>query len=156
MPISELADTRYTHITLYALGAAIPHALLLLHALLDVLPYPSGRSGVWYEMETGSVVCTDEIKAASDEEDEFAGIGAVEEDMPEMVERTKVSASAVWMECREKGERKDKGVQGQRMRRGEGTARATSGRRSQDQTATDWSISAQSGDPGPSCAWHPG
>lgn len=89
LPRSARVDTRYTHVTLYALGAAIPHALLLLHALLDVLPYPLGPNGMWYEMETGSVVCTDEVKAEADE-DEFAGIGAVEEDMPEMRERNKV------------------------------------------------------------------
>ncbi|CAK9785389.1 hypothetical protein CC85DRAFT_311711 [Cutaneotrichosporon oleaginosum] len=83
-------DEGYTHITLYALGAAIPHALLLLHALLDVLPYPTGPNGVWYEMETGSVVCTDEMKGAV-EDDELAGLGAVEEDMPEYRERTKSS-----------------------------------------------------------------
>ncbi|GMK59507.1 hypothetical protein CspeluHIS016_0801130 [Cutaneotrichosporon spelunceum] len=81
-------DEGYTHITLYALGAAIPHALLVLHALLDVLPYPTGPTGVWYEMETGSVVCTDEVKGETDD-DAVGSLGAVEEDMPELRDRTK-------------------------------------------------------------------
>ncbi|BEI79685.1 hypothetical protein CcaverHIS002_0102140 [Cutaneotrichosporon cavernicola] len=82
-------DEGLSHITLYALGAAIPHALLLLHALLDVLPYPAGPNGVWYEMETGSVVCTDEVNGET--EDDLLGLGAVEEDMPELRDRTKSS-----------------------------------------------------------------
>ncbi|BEJ10756.1 hypothetical protein CspHIS471_0101780 [Cutaneotrichosporon sp. HIS471] len=82
-------DEGHSHITLYALGAAIPHALLLLHALLDVLPYPAGPNGVWYEMETGSVVCTDEVNGET--EDDLFSLGAVEEDMPEFRDRTKSS-----------------------------------------------------------------
>lgn len=52
---------RYTCLTLHALAAAIPHALLLLHALMDVLPYPKGDKGMWYEISTGSVECVDEV-----------------------------------------------------------------------------------------------
>lgn len=58
---SDTRANRYTHLTLYALAAAIPHALLLLHSLLDILPYPVGRKGMWYEIRTGSVECVDEI-----------------------------------------------------------------------------------------------
>lgn len=52
---------RYTHLVLHALGAAIPHAFLLLHALLDCLPYPRSPRGLWYEIKTGSVECIDEV-----------------------------------------------------------------------------------------------
>lgn len=45
---------------LHAIGAAIPQSLIILHALLDVLPYPRHPRGVWYELFTGSVACTDE------------------------------------------------------------------------------------------------
>jgi hypothetical protein len=38
---------------------------MLLHALLDVLPYPRGPRGMWYEIRTGSVECTDEVPTAS-------------------------------------------------------------------------------------------
>lgn len=51
---------RYTHIILHAIGAAIPQSLVILHALLEVLPYPRHPRGVWYELFTGSVACTDE------------------------------------------------------------------------------------------------
>lgn len=44
------------------MSAAIPHAVLLLHALLDVLPFPRGPKGLWYEMRTGSVECVDELE----------------------------------------------------------------------------------------------
>lgn len=74
--------------TLHALGAAIPHALLLLHALLDVLPFPSGPGGMWYEIVTDSVECVDEVEA--EDEDEFAALGAVE-DATALRTRTKAS-----------------------------------------------------------------
>jgi len=57
-----VADGRYTRIRLHALAAAIPHALLLLHALLDILPYPQGDKGMWYEIRTGSTECIEEVK----------------------------------------------------------------------------------------------
>lgn len=47
------------HLTLYALSASIPHALLILHALLDILPYP--KQYVRYELRTGSIDCVDEM-----------------------------------------------------------------------------------------------
>lgn len=56
-----LIPDRYTHLIIHALGAAIPHACLLLHALLDALPYPRGPRGLWYEIKTGSVDCIDEV-----------------------------------------------------------------------------------------------
>ncbi|WOO83228.1 uncharacterized protein LOC62_05G006751 [Vanrija pseudolonga] len=76
---SLVNDEGYTQLTLYALGAAIPQAFLLLHAVLDILPYPVGPKGMWYELTTTTVECTDEVQAeADDEEDEFAGLGALE------------------------------------------------------------------------------
>lgn len=106
-PVPRLGDVadmhlRYTHVTLYALGAAIPHALLLLHALLDVLPYPLGHNGVWYEIKTDSVDCVDEVAGNDNDveggdddegEDEFAGLGAIEEAAPQRKVRTKGSIS---------------------------------------------------------------
>lgn len=44
------------------MAAAIPHAILLLHALLDILPYPRGDKGMWYEIRTGSTECIDEVR----------------------------------------------------------------------------------------------
>lgn len=64
--------------------------------MLDVLPFPTGRGGMWYEITTGSVECVDEVDADNtiDEDggDEFAGLlGAVEEDEPTRRVRTKAS-----------------------------------------------------------------
>jgi hypothetical protein len=53
----------YTHLVLHSLGAAIPHSLLLLHAVLDTLPYPRGPRGLWYEIHTGTAECVDYIEA---------------------------------------------------------------------------------------------
>jgi hypothetical protein len=96
------------------MAAAIPHALLLLHALLDILPYPQGEKGMWYEIKTGTTECVDEVmskekgkakakseaaegdgdvsmEGANEAEIDFSNIGAVEEDEPERVSRLKVS-----------------------------------------------------------------
>lgn len=67
------------------MSAAIPHALLLLYALMDLLPYPAGPRGMWYEIHTGSTETIDELGAA----EEFAGIGDIEEDS-DMNKRIKV------------------------------------------------------------------
>lgn len=91
------------------MAAAIPHAILLLHALLDILPYPQGSNGMWYEIRTGSVECLDEVKPQDsrkgkgkekadaagdvqmdDRELDLGSIGAVEEDEPTMQARLKV------------------------------------------------------------------
>ena len=101
------ADSRYARIRLHALAAAIPHALLLLHALLDILPYPQGDKGMWYEIRTGSTECVEEVsstgtgkgkeKGNADEamegaEDvDFGDIGGIEEDEPERIAKLKVS-----------------------------------------------------------------
>lgn len=96
------------------MAAAIPHAILLLHALLDILPYPKGANGMWYEIRTGSVECIDEMKPSRKgkekekqtdsegdvqmavvtpgEELDLAGIGSVEEDEPQTQARLKVSS----------------------------------------------------------------
>lgn len=77
--------------TLYAINAAIPHALLLLHALIDLLPYPKGPKGMWHEIHTGTAECVDEVDVGADGENEFSGIGAVEENEPERRARLNVS-----------------------------------------------------------------
>lgn len=38
---------------------------MLLHALMDVLPYPRGPRGMWYEIRTGSVECAGEVPTVS-------------------------------------------------------------------------------------------
>ena len=101
-----VADGRYTRIRLHALAAAIPHALLLLHALLDILPYPQGDKGMWYEIRTGSTECIEEVKPQTEgkgkgkevdevmdtEESEFGDVGGIEEEEPERISKLKVSS----------------------------------------------------------------
>ena len=72
--------------------AAIPHALVLLHSLIDLLPYPKGPKGMWYELHTGTTECVDEVEAATlgSEIDEFSGIGAVEAEETERKTRLNV------------------------------------------------------------------
>ena len=92
--------------------AAIPHALVLLHALVDLLPYPKGPKGMWYEIHTGSVDCVDEVAKGTSEtptmshaahgnptvdlddtgidDHLFQGIGAMEEEAPDRKVRVKV------------------------------------------------------------------
>lgn len=55
---------------------------------MDILPYPVGPNGMWYEITTGTVECTDEVGEVEDEE--FPGLGAVEEAAPVLRERLKV------------------------------------------------------------------
>ena len=110
---------RSTQLRFQAMGAAIPQALLLLHAMMDILPYPKGDKGMWYEIRTGSVECVDEVKKTGKvgkgekskdaagkgqavgevidlggiggmEAEEHAGLGGMEEDEPERVARIKV------------------------------------------------------------------
>jgi hypothetical protein len=86
---------------LYAVGAAIPQAMLLLFALLDILPFPRGRKGIWYEIRTGGVECVDEVQddetGGGEEggEGDFVGIGGVEEDEPKREVRIKVCFACV-------------------------------------------------------------
>nr|XP_031863923.1 uncharacterized protein CI109_000567 [Kwoniella shandongensis]KAA5530995.1 hypothetical protein CI109_000567 [Kwoniella shandongensis] len=90
---SLVVDEGYTALRLHALGAAIPQALLLLHALLDLLPYPVGEKGMWYEIKTGSAECVDEVsKDGTDKEDDIAwlnSVGDMEEEEPERKVRVK-------------------------------------------------------------------
>ncbi|EJT50476.1 hypothetical protein A1Q1_00217 [Trichosporon asahii var. asahii CBS 2479] len=61
---SLVLDEGATELKLYALGAAISHTFVLLHALMDILPYPiagPGRAGMWFEIRTGTTECKDEI-----------------------------------------------------------------------------------------------
>lgn len=108
------------------MAAAIPHAILLLHALLDILPYPQGSNGMWYEIRTGSVQCIDEVRPSrkgkekaeqGDKTDtegnvqmapvstdhdldlDLEGIGAVEEDEPHIESRLKVSTTSRLLAC---------------------------------------------------------
>lgn len=86
---------RYTRLRIHALSAAIPQAMMLLHALLDILPYPRSPRGLWYEVRTDSVECTDEVEDEQEaKEDVFsaalANIGAVEAAAPKRATRLKV------------------------------------------------------------------
>ena len=51
----------FATIHLHALSAAIPHSILILHSLLDILPFP--QRCVSYELKSGSVKCFDEKKS---------------------------------------------------------------------------------------------
>ncbi|KAK8854585.1 hypothetical protein IAR55_003324 [Kwoniella newhampshirensis] len=96
---SLVVDEGYTSLRLHALGAAIPQALLLLYALLDLLPYPVGEKGMWYEIKTGSAECVDEIdktapvaNADGNDKDDMAwlqNVGDMEEAAPEKKTRIK-------------------------------------------------------------------
>lgn len=58
-------DEGATELRLYALGAAISHAFVLLHALMDILPYPvarPGKAGMWFEVRTGTTECRDMVQ----------------------------------------------------------------------------------------------
>nr|ODN94444.1 hypothetical protein L204_04576 [Cryptococcus depauperatus CBS 7855] len=93
---SLIVDEGYTFLKFYAVGAAIPQAILLLYALLDLLPYPKGDNGMWYEIKTGSVECVDQVdkRKGDDEEDGLAwlkDVGVVEEHEPEHISRIKSS-----------------------------------------------------------------
>ena len=66
------------------MSAAIPHALLLLHALLDLLPY--GRNSLSYEIKTGSVECVDDVEKEVQP-------GAIEENEPSIEKRIKVGSA---------------------------------------------------------------
>jgi hypothetical protein len=81
-----VADGRYTRIRLHALAAAIPHALLLLHALLDILPYPQGGKGKGKEIDM--VMDAEEI--------DFGDIGGIEEEEPERISKLKVSSTSTF------------------------------------------------------------
>ncbi|KAG7563150.1 hypothetical protein FFLO_01458 [Filobasidium floriforme] len=56
-----LVEEGHAQITLHALSAAIPHALLVLHSLLDILPFP--KKHVSHELKSSSVKCFDELKS---------------------------------------------------------------------------------------------
>ncbi|WVR09396.1 hypothetical protein IAU60_006463 [Kwoniella sp. DSM 27419] len=96
---SLVVDEGYTSLRFHAIGAAIPQALLLLHALLDLLPYPVGEKGMWHELRTGSVECVDEeigtgpsSAGKNMDGDDLAwleGAGAIEADVPEKRSRIK-------------------------------------------------------------------
>ena len=85
--------------------AAIPHALLLLHAVMDVLPYPKGPKGMWYEIHTGSTECVDEVEskpsktggsgddANDDSDEELRGIGGVE--ATPAVRKSRINVSSI-------------------------------------------------------------
>lgn len=113
---SLVLDEGATELRLYALGAAISHAFVLLHALMDILPYPiagPGRAGMWFEIKTGTTECKDVVpgrlsglngeeamEAEGGKEDEgpvkpgeedWGDLGLFVEDKPEIETRNKVS-----------------------------------------------------------------
>lgn len=62
---------RYRSIHLYALGAAIPHAVMLSTSLPHMLPFPADEIKV--AVETGTVKCVDEVIPAEEDEEEDEG-----------------------------------------------------------------------------------
>ncbi|CAE6437909.1 unnamed protein product [Rhizoctonia solani] len=64
---SLILDDGYDTLHLYALGAAIPHLLLLVTSLPECLPY--GPQDIRNEITTGTTSCVDEIHPQNEEED---------------------------------------------------------------------------------------
>ncbi|CAE6524806.1 unnamed protein product [Rhizoctonia solani] len=64
---SLILDDGYNNLHLYALGAAIPHLLLLVTSLPECLPY--GPQDIRNEITTGTTTCVDEIHPQDEEED---------------------------------------------------------------------------------------
>ncbi|CAE6431775.1 unnamed protein product [Rhizoctonia solani] len=64
---SLILDDGYSVLHLYALGAAIPHLLLLVTSLPECLPY--GPQDIRNEIITGTTTCVDEIHPQNEEED---------------------------------------------------------------------------------------
>lgn len=84
------------------MAPAIPHALILLQAILDILPYP--RSHVRHSIRTASVECFDEVTirrpragAAEEVEDDlpFELPGAYDEEEGGLRSRLKVRTTAL-------------------------------------------------------------
>lgn len=90
---------RLNQITLHALCVAIPHAVMLLYALTDILPFP--RQFIHHEIQTSSVECHDEMSLVAAELGKGHHVGAdkgkgkalaiFEEDEAGIRSRTKVS-----------------------------------------------------------------
>jgi hypothetical protein len=93
--IRVLIVRRLNQITLHALCVAIPHAVMLLYALIDILPFP--RQFIHHEIQTSSVECHDEMSFVAGLAADGAGKGKgkalaiFEEDEAGMRSRTKVS-----------------------------------------------------------------
>ncbi|CUA72198.1 hypothetical protein RSOLAG22IIIB_00861 [Rhizoctonia solani] len=64
---SLILDDGYSTLHLYALGAAIPHLLLLVTSLPECLPY--GPQDIHNEITTGTTTCMDEIHPQDEEDD---------------------------------------------------------------------------------------
>ncbi|KAB5595245.1 hypothetical protein CTheo_1323 [Ceratobasidium theobromae] len=64
---SLILDDGFKTLHLYALGAAIPHLLLLVTSLPECLPF--GPQDIHSEITTGTTVCMDEIHPEDEEED---------------------------------------------------------------------------------------
>ncbi|KAH7340181.1 hypothetical protein B0J17DRAFT_650243 [Rhizoctonia solani] len=64
---SLILDDGYNTLHLYALGAAIPHLLLLVTSLPECLPY--GPEDIRNEIITGTTTCVDEIHPQDEEDD---------------------------------------------------------------------------------------
>jgi hypothetical protein len=62
--------------------------MLLLHALLDILPYP--KQYVSYEIRTSTTACTDEVFGKRGADDDDGELEPFEEDESEMRTRMKV------------------------------------------------------------------
>jgi hypothetical protein len=86
---SIIASHSLSHVVLHALCASIPHAMLLLHALLDILPYP--KQYVTYEIRTSTTACTDEMFGKRGIDDEDGDLLPFEEEESEMRTRSKAS-----------------------------------------------------------------
>lgn len=82
---------RLNQITLHALCVAIPHAVMLLYALVDILPFP--KQFIHHEIQTSSVECHDEMSfvATVEGKGKRKALAIFEEDEGGIRSRTKVS-----------------------------------------------------------------
>ncbi|GHJ84536.1 hypothetical protein NliqN6_0938 [Naganishia liquefaciens] len=69
-----LVEDGLNQITLHALCVAIPHAVMLLYALTDILPFP--RQFIHHEIQTSSVECHDEMSLVAAELQKEDAVGA--------------------------------------------------------------------------------
>jgi hypothetical protein len=63
-----IMEDGYRTLHLYALGAAIPHLLLVITSLPSMLPFSSNEIST--EVQTASVPCTDEVLPTEEDEEE--------------------------------------------------------------------------------------
>lgn len=73
-----LVEQGFPEITLHAMSSAIPHALSVLHALIDILPFP--KNFVHHDITSHKVTCVDEKKFRTSKGKEWEAVLLDEEE----------------------------------------------------------------------------